>query len=158
MSHCIVLYCIVLYCIVLYCIVSKISAVYFGQLPVSRSLLKSFLCISINAFFTSRMVSSGCAASRCSKTRMVGLKLPYHFRRSVRLASAFSSCAKCLQFFTAFITLSKRLAIFSKVSGWCFMKADNRDAWNKKWNCELFFSHFYFLMITINKAKRKMKF
>ena len=83
------------------------------------------------------MVRFGCAASRCSKSRIVGLKSAYCSKRLITFTSTFSSLEKCFQLGISLISLSRNSAICSIRSGFIVKTSDNKDPFkNKKCSCD----------------------
>ena len=103
---------------------------------VSR-LNKSFLLMSKNACFSCWMLRFGCAVSKYSKSRMVGLKSAYCSKRLITFTSTFSSLEKCFQLGISLISLSRNSAICSIRSGFIVKTSDNKDPFkNKKCSCD----------------------
>ena len=78
------------------------------------------------------MVSFGCTASRCSKSRMVGLKSAYCSKRLITFTSTFSSLERCFQLGISLISLSRNSAICSIRYSFVFKTSDNKGPFKNK--------------------------
>jgi len=103
-----------------------------GKPVVVSRLNKSFLLMSKNACFSCWMFRFGCAVSRYSKSRIVGLKSAYCSKRLITFTSTFSSLEKCFQLGISLISLSRNSAICSIRSGFIVKTSDNKDPFKNK--------------------------
>ena len=103
-----------------------------GKPVVVSRLNKSFLLMSKHACFSCWMLRFGCAVSRYSKRRIVGLKSAYCSKRLITFTSTFSSLEKCFQLGISLISLSRNSAICSIRSGFIVKTSDNKDPFKNK--------------------------